>query len=58
MPIVINKSWKLATKKGNKKVFKPIILPPIPMPKESKDKAVPKYIASLVSILLDLFKSE
>lgn len=37
-----NINWKVATKTGNIIEFKPTILPPIPIPIESKESAIPK----------------
>lgn len=48
----------MATKIGNKILVNPAMLPPIPTPTESKDRANPKYKASLQSILLEPSKSE
>ena len=57
-PIVKNINWNEATNNGNSREFRPNILLPIPMQNESIDNAIPKYIDSFVSMMLELSISE
>ena len=58
IPEHIKNNWRILTKIGkNTKLILPI-LPPIPIPKLSKERAIAKNKASLGSIVLEWLKSE
>lgn len=58
VPIERKMNWNNATSIGNNNELAPKILLPIPIQNESIDSAIPRYIASLVSILQEKSKSE
>ena len=58
LPIHRKSIWKELVSIGNKNELIPIVLQPKPILIESKDIAIPKNTASLISILFELSKSE
>lgn len=57
-PKLKNISWKIEINKGKRKELIPRILPPTPIQKQSKERAIPKIRASLLSIELEASKSK